>query len=78
MRRLLLVGPTVHAASIDGGPTGGTGPSPHLDGYLSQTLNEFGEFGYTTERAQALRVTIDDRQGAPFDLLSSVCIQRYT
>ncbi len=34
--------------------------------------NVFGEFEYTTERRDALTVTVDDCAGAPFNLVASV------
>jgi hypothetical protein len=53
--------------------TPGDNSRPALDGYLSRTGNEFGEYGYTTNRTDALTVTINDCNGAPFDIISSVC-----
>ena len=58
----------VHVTS----PGGQAGGRTQLDGYLSSPANEFGEYGYTTDRAQALKVTIDNCNGSPFDLLSTV------
>ncbi|KAI0701091.1 hypothetical protein BC835DRAFT_1411702 [Cytidiella melzeri] len=45
---------------------------PALDGYLSRAANVFGEYLYTTDRSQALTVTINDcHDGAPSDLRST-------
>ncbi|KAI0338818.1 hypothetical protein BDW22DRAFT_677495 [Trametopsis cervina] len=77
-------GPSAVAAAANPAPTGtctprtgvvhvsATDPArPVLDGYLGRTANEFGEYTYTAERANALSVTLDDCSGAPFDLLTT-------
>ncbi|PSS36926.1 hypothetical protein PHLCEN_2v1244 [Hermanssonia centrifuga] len=61
----------VHVTSPSNSPDDGRGARPHLDGYLGMRGNVFGEFEYTTERRDALTVTVDDCAGAPFDLVAS-------
>lgn len=48
------------------------GDRPALNGYLSNRGNDYGELEYTTERRDALAVTIDNCTGTPFDILASV------
>jgi hypothetical protein len=43
-----------------------------LDGYVSRAANAFGEYLYTPDRNEALVVTINECEGAPFDLQSTV------
>ena len=45
---------------------------PQLQGFLSRTANTFGEYRFTADRNDALSVTVNDCDGSPFDLVSSV------
>ncbi|KIP02337.1 hypothetical protein PHLGIDRAFT_37937 [Phlebiopsis gigantea 11061_1 CR5-6] len=48
-----------------------------LDGFLAASANRFGEYGYTTTRADALTVSINDCNGSPFDLVSTNGFRAY-
>ncbi|EKM50878.1 uncharacterized protein PHACADRAFT_103818 [Phanerochaete carnosa HHB-10118-sp] len=52
----------------------GTPPRP----LLSRNGNEFGEYGYTTTRDDALTVTINNCTGSPFGIVSSNGYQAYS
>ena len=56
-------------------PENASGGRPSLDGFLSLVGNEFGEYGYTADRGNALRVILNDCDGTPFNLLSTVSIE---
>ncbi|KAF7797265.1 hypothetical protein EIP86_008460 [Pleurotus ostreatoroseus] len=61
----------IRVSSPANAPSDGNGPRPTLDGYLSSTANDFGEYRYTTQRDNALRVTINTCDGTPFNILAS-------